>query len=138
MKKILILKRFEDSISYSLIYEDYLLKSDEEYESNSGERFLFDLFDCFDDFGPIMDTCLRDGATSFGGNCSSARLIQGTNQISFWSIFDENDTIHIMNFDDFLRLNDEFHYLTFKKPDFIIFRKDNKEVTIEGIWNKEN
>ena len=136
MQKILITRRLDNNTRYGVYNDISLLKSDEEYEID--EEFILALFDSFQDYGPIIDTWLKEGATSFGGNCSSGRLISGTNEISFWSDFDENETTHIMDFEDFLRLNDEFHYLTFQKPDLIIFRREGELVTIEGTWNKEN
>ena len=137
MKKILILKKHEDFNAYYIVFYDYLVKSDEEYEACS-EEFLLDLFQAFYDYGPIMSSYLKRKETSFSGNANASKLIQGTNNIVFWDTYSENDITHTINFDDFLRLNDEFQDLWDNEAELIIFRREGQQVTIEGIWDKDN
>jgi len=127
------LKVIRDNDIYR-IYCDQALKNDPNYDYGTN-AFLQTLYLAIKDFGHHMPTILKDKLTGFAGH-STWGEIHPNNKFLFGDDFE--DIIFEMNFDEFLRINNEYQKLCHSSADEIILSKIGNNVSIEGKWHNAN
>lgn len=113
---------------------DLVFEHEYEYVGNSG-NFLYDLYRCIDDFGILIPMYLEMGQNYFSGNAFCGELID-SNSIKFKDY--EENFIHEMNFDEFMRVNKEYHELYKNKVNDIWFKIIDNKIALEGVWLDNN
>jgi hypothetical protein len=116
---------------YHVIFEEKYAK---EYDYQFG-KFLDNLFWAIEDFGILVQMNLERNETYFSGNAYCGEIIND-NKIRFKDY--EENFIHEMDFDEFLRINQEYHELYRKKANDIWFKIINGKIILEGVWLNSN
>ena len=130
LEQIKTLKIVRDDDIYRTYY-DQELKNDPNYDFGTN-AFLHTLYLVIEDLGHHMPAILKDRLTGFAGNSTWGEIQQ--NKFLFGDEFE--DAKFEMDFDEFLKINDEYQRLCYSLADEIIFRRIGNKVSIEGIWNK--
>lgn len=64
--------------------------------------------------------------------------LKENNKIIFGDNFDESNSHQEIDFDEFLKIYDEYQTLCSHKPDEIIFRRTGDKISMEGKWHHVN
>lgn len=124
------LKIIRDNDTYR-IYFDPALKNDPNYDYGTN-AFLLALYLVIKDFGHCMPTTSKDKPTVGGGN-STWGEVTDDNLFLFGDDFD--DLTYEMDYDQFVKINNEYYKLCYLMADEIILSRIGNKVSIEGKWH---
>ncbi len=116
---------------FNAIYSE---KTDSEDDAKMA-KFLYDLFWAIEDFGILVEMYLKNDEIYFSGNAHCGEII-APNKIRFKDY--EESYIHEMNFDEFLRVNKEYHELYRKKANDIWFKIINDKIILDDFFSVDN